>query len=55
MNKPIPKEIIITAIICLTLLECVALMNGINGTLFTMVVAIIAMSAGVVIPTPKVK
>lgn len=47
------KEIVITAIICLTILEICALYKGINGTLFTGVVALIAMAAGVIIPIPK--
>ena len=47
-------NIVITGIICLTILEIVALINGINGTLFTFVVAIIAGAIGVVIPTPKI-
>ena len=55
MKNNIPKEIVITGLLCLTALEVVALYHGINGTLFTIVVGVIAMSIGVVIPTPKVK
>lgn len=40
------KGIVITAIICLTLLELVALAMGFNGTLFTIIVAAIAGLAG---------
>jgi len=40
-------------LLCLTILEVVALCNGINGTLFTIVIAVIAGAIGVVIPTPK--
>ena len=46
-------SVIITGIICLTLLEAFALYKGINGTLFTFVVAVIAAAIGVVIPTPE--
>lgn len=46
-------SIVITAIVCLTLLECVALLKGINGTLFSLIIAVIAGLAGLVIPTPK--
>ncbi len=46
-------SVIITGIICLTLLEAFALYNGINGTMLTIVVAIIAAAIGVVIPQPK--
>lgn len=46
-------SVIITGLICLTLLEAFALYNGINGTYFAIVVAVIAGAIGVVIPTPK--
>lgn len=49
----IPKDIVITGIVCLTLLEIAALFNGINGTLFTLVIIVIAGAIGVSIPTPK--
>ncbi len=48
------SSIIITAIICLTLLELVALLAGINGSLFTIIIAVIAGLAGWVMPTPKI-
>ena len=44
---------VITAIICLTFLELVALYSGINGTLFTFVVGAICALVGVSLPTPK--
>jgi len=47
------KATIICGIICLTLLEICALFNGINGTMFTLVVAVIAAAIGVIIPRPK--
>ena len=47
------KAIIITGIICIALLEAWALHNGINGTIFTMVIAVIAAAIGVTVPTPK--
>lgn len=53
MNKEIKIEIIITGIICLTILELFAISQGINGTLLTIVVAIIASAIGVFIPMPK--
>lgn len=52
--KKLKKEIIVTGIVCLTFLEMCALFNGIDGTLFAIVVAIIAGAIGVVIPAPKV-
>lgn len=46
-------KIIITGIICITILEIVAIFKGIDGILLTMVVGIIAAAIGVIIPTPK--
>jgi len=45
--------VLITGIICLTLLEAWALYNGIDGILLTLIVAVIAGAIGVSIPTPK--
>ena len=50
MIKP---KIIITGIICLTLLEICALFNGINGTIFTIIAAIIGVAIGAGIPAEK--
>ena len=47
--------IVVTAIMCLTALEMVALMNGINGALFTVVIATIAGLAGWTMPQLKIK
>ena len=47
------KAIIITGIICITLIEIIALNKGINGVLLTAIVGIIATAIGVVVPTPK--
>ncbi len=41
------------AILCVTVLEMAALFNGINGTMFSISIAIIAGLAGLVIPTPN--
>jgi len=49
------KEIVIVAILGLTILEIVALLNGINGTMLRIVVILIAGLGGWVIPTPKIK
>ena len=51
-KQKVEWKIVVAAIIGLVILECVALMNGINGTMFTMVVAIIAALAGFVLPSP---
>ncbi len=47
-------KIIITAIICLTILESIALFKGINGTIFSLMIAVIAGLAGLVMPTPNI-
>ena len=46
-------KVLITGIICLTLLEAFALSQGINGTLFTVIVIIIAGAIGVNIEKPN--
>jgi len=53
-KKQTNNLVVITGIICLTGLEVCALLKGINGTLFTIVAAIIAGAIGVVIPTPDI-
>jgi len=55
MTKKIHRSVVVTAIICLTGLEALALFKGINGTLFTVIAAIIAGLAGYVVPNPKLK
>ena len=46
-------RVILFGIACLTILEIVALLQGINGTMLMIVIAVIAGAIGVVIPTPK--
>lgn len=48
-------RIVVCGIICLTVLEVVALYNGINGTLFSLVVMIIGLAIGVTLPQVKTK
>ena len=50
----INSNVIIAAICCITLLEALALLKGINGILFTTVIGVIAAIIGVTIPTPKI-
>ncbi len=52
MKKIKDGKIVIAAIISLTILDVVALMNGIDGILMTTVMAIIAGLAGWTIPSP---
>jgi len=46
-------KVLCTAIAGLTIIEVVALLNGINGTLMGLMIAAIAGLAGWQIPTPK--
>lgn len=48
-------RIVVVGIICLTILEITALMNGINGTLFSLVVMVIGLAIGVTLPQLKTK
>ena len=54
-KKTIDFRVICVGIICLTVLEVVAMCYGINGTVRTIVIALIAAAIGVTIPTPKIK
>jgi len=51
----IDYRIVCVGLICLTVLEIVALMNGINGTLLKTVLIAIALAIGITIPNPMMK
>jgi len=50
----VDKSIVITAIVGLVIIETLAMYFGINGTLRTAIVAIIAAAAGLGIDTKKI-
>ena len=52
-NKQIDWKIIMTGLICITIIELYALHQGINGVLLTIVIGIIAAACGVAIPKDK--
>ena len=52
-KKEIDWRIVIAGIAALTTLEIYALFQGINGTLFSLVIAIIGLAIGVTIPLDK--
>lgn len=52
--KPVDKQIVISAIICLTILEIFAMAYGINGTMRTIIFTLIGTLAGLSLPIPKV-
>jgi len=47
-------SIIITAMLCVTLLEVVAMCMGINGQLLRIVIGALLLLAGVLTPTPNI-
>jgi len=55
MKQKIDWRIVCMGLICLTGLEIYALSQGINGTILTIVVGIIAGVIGFTLPQPKIK
>lgn len=49
MKKKIDIRVIIIGLLCITFLESIALMKGINGILLTTVIGVIAASVGITI------
>lgn len=54
MKNKIDYRIVIVGLICITLLEMMAMYKGVNGVLLTVVIGIIAASIGIIIPKEKV-
>ena len=42
----------VSAMACITVLEVLALMNGINGTMFSIAIALVAGLGGFILPSP---
>lgn len=53
MKKKIDIRIVMLSIVCLSLIEIVAMLMGINGTLRTIIVSAICLLAGLSIDTSK--
>ena len=56
MKTKIPKidwRIVVTALVCITVLEIYALSQGINGVQLAIVIGAICTVAGIAIPRPK--
>jgi len=51
-KKGIDWRILCVGIAAITIIECVALCNGIDGIILTSVVGVIALAIGVTIPNP---
>lgn len=54
-KKPVDWRIVIAAMACLTVLELGAMHYGINGKMFSLIIAAIAMLAGLSLPQIKFK
>jgi len=48
-------RVLIAVAVCITIMECVALSKGINGTLFSIVMIVMGGIAGITIPSPLKK
>ena len=54
-KKEMDWRIVVVGLICLTVIELFALSRGINGTMLSIVIAIVAAAIGVAIPNPFAK
>ena len=54
-KKKIPTEVVVAAITGLVIIECVAMSQGINGTVRSIIIAVIAGLAGFTLPQLKIK
>ncbi len=54
MTNKIDWRVVCVGLICITVLEIVALLNGINGGVLGIVLMIIAAAIGIVIPKDKI-
>lgn len=53
-RSQVDSKVVIAGIFSLTAIEICALFNGINGTLMTLVIAVIAAAIGVAIPKERI-
>jgi hypothetical protein len=54
MKRPkVKTSVIICGLAAITIIECVALFNGIDGIVLTSVIAMISLTIGIVIPNPR--
>ena len=50
MNKKIDWRVLCVGLVCITIAECFALSQGINGTLFTIYAVIVGGVMGIAVP-----
>jgi len=53
-KQKVKWQVVVAVIAAITILEAIALFKGIDGKLLTIVIGVLAVMAGIVIPTPKV-
>ena len=51
-QKQVNWKVVVTALVCVTILEAIALFKGIDGVLLTAVIAAILGAAGFILPSP---
>lgn len=52
VKQKIDYRIVVVALICIAVVECVALFKGMNGLMLTAVIGLMAGIAGITIPNP---
>ena len=55
IKKPVDWRVLVAVVISITILESVALLNEINGTVFSLVMVILGGIAGITMPQLKTK
>ena len=53
IKKKVDWKIVVAGLVCLTVIELFALSKGINGTILSMYIAIVAGAIGYTLPQPK--
>lgn len=53
MARKITERTLCLGIVCITILEIIAMLLGFNGTMLKIVIAVIALAVGISIPQPK--
>ncbi len=54
IKAKIDANVLCIGIVCITIIEIVALLMGMNGLMFKSVIGIIALGVGISIPTPEI-
>jgi hypothetical protein len=52
-QRKVKTGVIITGMACITILEIVAMLKGIDGVLLTTVIGALCLLSGIMLPTPK--